>query len=60
MNGKQKISDYFTNNKFSLKDKEDTWLLCDAEKVVWIIGHRSDNRYRVDPGTKNIYVISLQ
>ncbi len=60
MNGKQKISDYFTNNKFSLKDKEDAWLLCDAEKVVWIIGHRSDNRYRIDPGTKNIYVISLQ
>ena len=60
MNGKQKISDYFINNKFSLKDKEDTWLLCDAEKVVWIIGHRSDNRYRIDPGTKNIYVISLQ
>ncbi len=57
MNGKQKISDYFINNKFSLKDKEDTWLLCDAEKVVWIIGHRSDNRYRVDSGTRNIYVI---
>lgn len=57
MNGKQKISDYFINNKFSLKDKEDTWLLCDAEKVVWIIGHRSDNRYRIDSGTKNIYVI---
>ncbi|MBO72498.1 MAG: tRNA lysidine(34) synthetase TilS [Flavobacteriales bacterium] len=58
MNGKQKISDYFINNKFSLKDKEDTWLLCDAEKVVWIIGHRSDNRYRIDPGTKNIYVVT--
>jgi tRNA(Ile)-lysidine synthase len=60
MNGKQKISDYFVNNKFSLKDKEDTWLLCDSEKVVWIIGHRSDNRCRIDSGTKNIYVVSLQ
>ncbi len=60
MNGKQKISDYFVNNKFSLKDKEDAWLLCDSEKVVWIIGHRSDNRYRIDLGTKNIYVVSLQ
>lgn len=60
MTGKQKISDYFINNKFSLKDKEDAWLLCDTEKVVWIIGHRSDNRYRIDPGTKNIYVVSLQ
>ncbi len=59
MTGKQKISDYFVNNKFSLKDKEDAWLLCDAEKVVWIIGHRSDNRYRIDSGTKNIFILSL-
>ena len=59
MRGKQKISDYFINNKFSLKDKEDAWLLCDAEKVVWIVGHRSDNRYRIDAGTKNIYVFTF-
>lgn len=60
MRGKQKISDYFINNKFSLKDKEEAWLLCDAEKVVWIIGHRSDDRYKIDVGTKNIYVLSLK
>lgn len=58
MRGKQKISDYFTNNKFSLKEKENTWLLCDAEKVVWIVGHRSDNRYRVDESTRNVFIIS--
>ena len=60
MRGKQKISDYFINNKFSLKEKNDIWLLCDSEKVVWIIGHRSDNRYRIDSGTKNIYILSLK
>jgi len=59
MKGKQKLSDYFINNKFSLSEKEATWLLCDNEKVVWIIGYRSDNRYRVDDSTKNVYVIEL-
>lgn len=60
MKGKQKLSDYFINNKFSLKSKEATWLLCDNEKVVWIVGHRSDDRYRVDQSTKNIYIIEIE
>ncbi len=59
MKGKQKLSDYFINNKFSLEEKESTWLLCDNEKVVWIVGYRSDERYRVDSSTKNIYIIEI-
>jgi tRNA(Ile)-lysidine synthase len=59
MQGKQKISDYFINEKLSLREKKDSWLLCDSEKVVWIIGHRSDNRYRINSATKNIYVLTL-
>lgn len=60
MKGKQKISDYFVNNKFSLAQKESTWLLCDNEKVVWIVGHRSDNRYKVDSSTKNVYIVEVK
>ena len=57
MRGKQKVSDYFINNKLSLAEKENTWLLCDSEKIVWIVCHRSDNRYRVDDTTKNVYIV---
>ncbi|MBL57315.1 MAG: tRNA lysidine(34) synthetase TilS [Flavobacteriales bacterium] len=57
MQGKQKLSDYFINNKFNIKQKKDAWLLCDEEKVVWIIGHRLDNRCRIESGTKNIFVL---
>lgn len=60
MKGKQKLSDYFINNKLSLEEKEAVWLLCDNEKVVWIVGHRSDNRYRIDDATKNIYIVELK
>lgn len=58
MTGFKKISDYFIDEKFSLPEKEDTWLLFSAGKVVWIIGQRIDNRYRITPETKEVMVIN--
>ena len=57
MKGRKKVSDYFSDNKFSLIDKENTWLLCSENNIVWIVGHRGDNRYRVDDKTKKMIVI---
>jgi tRNA(Ile)-lysidine synthase len=54
MKNKKLLSDFFTDNKFSLFEKEDVWLLTSDNKVVWIIGHRIDNRFKVDKPTKNI------
>lgn len=51
MKGKKKISDYFSDQKFSVFDKENTWLLCSGKDIVWIVGHRSDNRYSIDDST---------
>lgn len=59
MKGKKKISDYFTDRKFSLFDKENTWLLCSGNDIVWIIGHRSDERYRIDNTTQEVLKITL-
>ena len=59
MTGRQKLSDYFNDHKFSLPEKENTRLLCSAGKVVWIVGHRADNRYRVTKNTKNLLYITL-
>jgi tRNA(Ile)-lysidine synthase len=60
MRGKKKLSDYFTDKKFSLLDKENTWLLCSGDDIIWVIGQRTDNRYRVTPKTKRIYIASLR
>lgn len=60
MKGRKKLSDYFSDNKFSLIDKEQTWLLCSGDNIVWIIGHRSDNRFKVDTTTQTILKITLQ
>ena len=54
MKNKKKLSDFFTDNKFSLIDKSNVWLLCSENKIVWIIGHRIDNRYKINERTQNI------
>ncbi|MGL4229472.1 MAG: tRNA lysidine(34) synthetase TilS, partial [Tannerellaceae bacterium] len=59
MKGAKKISDYFNDRKFSLKQKEATWLLCSAGDIVWIIGERSDNRVRVTDSTKKILKVKF-
>lgn len=59
MKGKQKLSDYFVNNKMSLNDKAGTWLLCDENRIIWIIGHRMDNRFRITTTTKNVLLVEV-
>lgn len=59
MKGRKKLSDFFTDQKFSIKDKEDVWILVSGEDIVWVVGHRSDDRFRVTPKTKNILVINI-
>lgn len=55
----KKVSKYFIDEKFSLVDKEDTWLLTSGKNIIWITGHRIDDRYKVDSGSEKIYSISL-
>jgi len=46
MQGKKKLSKYFKDEKLSLLEKQNTWLLCNADDtIIWIIGMRKDNRY---------------
>lgn len=60
MNGKKKVSDYLTDAKFSILQKEQTYVLCCGEEIVWLVGERTDNRYRVDATTQNLLVLHLQ
>lgn len=60
MKGKKKISDYFTDQKYSLFEKEEAWLLCSEENIIWIIGERSDERYKIDESTQEALIIQLK
>lgn len=60
MNGKKKLSKYFKDEKYSLIDKENQWLLCNEGQIVWVIGKRSDNRYKLTQPTNTIIKFTLQ
>ncbi|MBS1231693.1 MAG: hypothetical protein H6R35_531 [Bacteroidetes bacterium] len=59
MKQKKKLSDYFIDRKYSLIEKEKTLILESGGKIVWIIGERLDNRFRVTESTTKILLIHL-
>ena len=59
MRGMKKISDFLIDTKVSLPDKERTWLLISGDEIVWIIGKRLDNRFKVRPETRQILMIKF-
>ena len=58
MKGKKKLSKYFKDEKLSLITKEQLWLLCCNDEIVWIMDHRADNRYKMHPTTKRLLKIT--
>ncbi|MEM5566879.1 tRNA lysidine(34) synthetase TilS [Psychroserpens sp. AS72] len=59
MRGKKKLSKYFKDEKMSLIDKENVWLLISEEKVVWVLNRRADERFKITDKTTNILKIEL-
>ncbi len=60
MKGMKKLSDFFIDNKLNLLQKEAIWLLVSGdEKIIWIVGIRADNRFRINENTQNILEITL-
>ncbi len=60
MDGFKKVSDFFIDEKIPLHQKENTWLLCSGEKIVWIMGQRIDNRFKITANTKNVLQIEIK
>jgi len=60
MRKKKKLSRFFIDQKFSKTDKEKTRVLEMNKKIIWIIGKRIDDRFKITEKTKNILKISLE
>jgi tRNA(Ile)-lysidine synthase len=60
MTGFKKVSDFFIDQKIPIHEKENTWLLCSGKKIVWIMGHRLDNRFKVTPQSKQVLKIEIK
>jgi tRNA(Ile)-lysidine synthase len=60
MTGFKKLSDFFIDEKVPVHQKENTWLLCSGEKIVWVMGYRIDNRFKVTPKTGKVIKIEIR
>ncbi len=59
MKGAKKVSKFFKDEKMDLIAKEQQWLLVSGDNIVWIIGRRGDDRFRVTERSRNILKIEL-
>lgn len=57
MKGTKKLSDFFKDQKFSLFDKANSWILANKEQIIWVVGYRMDERFRLSEGTEKILLI---
>ncbi len=54
MNGTKKISDFLTEKKMPATEKENQFVLQNRNDIVWVVGFRIDNRYRITSETKRV------
>jgi len=59
MNKRKKISDFFIDNKLTIIEKEQSWLLLSGDEIVWVVGQRMDNRYRVTNETTDVFQLTI-
>lgn len=60
MKGTQKLSDYFTTHKFSLLQKEQIWLLVAGDEILWLVGERQSDKYRITPTTQRVVKFTIK
>lgn len=60
MSGYKKISDFLVDIKVPMHQKNNVYVLVSGDDIVWVVGYRIDNRFRIDEQTKNIVKLSLK
>jgi len=60
MHGSKLVSDFFNDLNFTAFQKKTTLILTDADnKIIWIVGHRIDDRFKITDKTTRIFEIFL-
>jgi len=54
MKNKKKLSDFFIDQRISIPDKQNTWVLESEGDIVWLIGYRIDDRFKITGETKEV------
>lgn len=59
MRNQKKLSDFFIDSKIPRHRKESVWILCSGQDIVWVIGYRIDDRFKINPDTRTILELHL-
>lgn len=60
MGGRKLVSKYFRDASLNRFEKEAQWLLCSGGEIVWIVGRRADDRFKVSAKTREILKITWE
>lgn len=60
MKGKKKLSDFFIDEKFSIQQKENTFVLVSGNIIAAILNKRIDDRFKIDTSTQKILMIKIK
>lgn len=57
--GKKKVTKYFKDEKIALAERERTPIIFSEQKLLWLVGHRLDNRFKITDDTKEVIVLTI-
>ena len=60
MKHRQKISDFLINQKIPLSQKKQVLVLCSGVDIVWVVGYRIDERFKITSDTKRVLKIKKE
>lgn len=60
MDGEKKIKDFLIDSKVPVDKRDRLPLICDDRRIIWVVGYRIDERYKLDSSTDNVLLMEAR